>query len=119
MRTKIQSDGKNYLVTIPTEIMERAGFELGQRVEIIADGSTIVLEAVPEKSNDQSCSRLAAQVHTEALELFEGDNVAKDRWMNQPNALIGNRRPSEMLQTKEDIKAVRLLIGRLEHGSLP
>jgi len=119
MHTKVESDGKNLFVVIPAEILEQVGFEPGQRVEITTSERSIVLEAIPEEPNDLHCKSLVAQVHTEALELFEGDAIAKNRWMMSPQASLDGRRPSEMLWAEADIEAVRLLIGRLEHGSIP
>jgi Protein of unknown function (DUF2384). len=119
MRTKIESDGKNLSVIIPAEILDQAGFEPDQCVEITASESTIVLNTIPEEPNDLHCKSLAARVHAEALELFEGDVAAKNRWMTLPQAPLDGRRPSEMLQTEREIEALRLLIGRLEHGSIP
>lgn len=119
MRTKIESDGEDFFVSIPAEILAQAGFKPGQLIEITVSEKTIILGAASEESSDSHLKRLVALVHAEALELFEGDLGAKIRWMTLPQPSLGGRKPSEMLRTEEDIEAVRLLIGRLEHGSIP
>lgn len=119
MRTKIESDGEDFFVPIPAESLAQAGLDLGQILEITVSGGTMSLSAVSEEPSDLHRKSLAALVHAEALELFEGDNGAKNRWMTLPQTSLGRRKPVEMLRTEEDIEAVRLLIGRLEHGSIP
>jgi putative toxin-antitoxin system antitoxin component (TIGR02293 family) len=119
MHTKIASDGKNLFVPIPAEILAQAGFKAGQIVEITVSKNTIILGVASEEPSDPHLKRLVAVVHSEALELFEGDVGAKIRWMTLPQASLSGRTPSEMLWSEEDIEAVRLLIGRLEHGSMP
>ncbi len=119
MRTKIASDGENLFVPIPEKTLAQAGFKLGQLVEITVSEGMISLGVVSEDPGDLHQKSLVALVHSEALELFEGDTGAKNRWMTLPQASLGRRKPSEMLRSEEDIEAVRLLIGRLEHGSMP
>jgi len=119
MHTKIASDGENLFVLIPAEILAQAGFKTGQIVEItVSDENTIILGVASEEPSDP-LKELVAVVNSEALELFEGDAGAKLRWMTRPQPSLGGRKPSEMLRSEEDIEAVRLLIGRLEHGSMP
>ncbi len=119
MLTKIRSDGKNLFVPIPEETLAQAGFTPGQLLEITASENTIILGAVAVDPSDLCLERLVTLVHAETLELFEGDIDAKNRWMILPQASLSGRTPSEMLRSEEDIEAVRLLIGRLEHGSIP
>jgi uncharacterized protein (DUF2384 family) len=118
MHTKIASDGKNLFVPIPAEILAQAGFKTGQIVEITVSENTIILGVAPEEPS-APLKELVAVVNSEALELFEGDAGAKLRWMTRPQPSLGGRKPSEMLRSEEDIEAVRLLVGRLEHGSMP
>ncbi len=119
MHTKIASDGKNLFVPIPARTLAQAGFKPGQLLEITVTEGVISLGAMSEEPSDSHLKRLVAVVHSEALDLFEGDAGAKIRWMTLPQPSLGGRKPSEMLKTEEDIEAVRLLIGRLEHGSIP
>ena len=119
MHTKIASDGQSLFVPIPAETLAQAGFKLGQLVEITVSEGAISLGAVSEEPSDSHSKRLVAVVHSEALELFEGDAGAKNRWMALPQESLGGGKPCEMLRSEEDIEAVRLLIGRLEHGSIP
>lgn len=119
MHTKIASDGENLFVPIPAETLAQAGFKPGQLLEITLSENTIILGLASEEPSDSYLERLVALVDVEALELFEGDLGAKNKWMTLPQASLGGRKPFEMLRTEEDIEAVRLLIGRLEHGSIP
>lgn len=122
MHTQIVSDGKSFFVPIPAETMAQSGFKPGQFLEITASEGTISLvSAMSEElsDGDSHLKRQVALVDSEALDLFEGDVGAKMRWMTLPQASLGGRKPSEMLRSEEDIEAVRLLIGRLEHGSIP
>lgn len=119
MHTKIASDGENLFVPIPAEILSQAGFESDQLLEITVSENTIFLRAAAKEPSDPPWKSLVALVHAEALELFEGDTGAKNRWMALPQASLGGRKPFEMLRSEKDIEAVRVLIGRLEHGSIP
>ncbi|KXS54185.1 MAG: hypothetical protein AWU57_1431 [Marinobacter sp. T13-3] len=119
MQTKITTDGKNLFVPIPAVIVSQAGFEAGQLVELTVSEGAICLNEAPEDLRDSDLERLVALVHSEALELFEGDARAKYRWLSLPQESLGGRKPSEMLGSEEGIDAVRLLICRLEHGSVP
>ena len=108
MHTQILSDGKSFFVPIPAETMAQSGFKPGQLLEITASEGTISLvSAMSEElsDGDSHLKRKVALVDSEALAL--------------PQASLGGRKPSEMLRSEEDIEAVRLLIGRLEHGSIP
>lgn len=119
MRTMIESDGEDFFALIPAEIMDQVGFGPDQHLEITVSESTIFLAAVIEDPSDSHLKRLISLVNTEALELFEGDVLAKNRWMTVPQAPLSGRKPSEMLRSEPDIEALTLLIGRLEHGSIP
>ena len=52
----------------------------------------------------------------EALELFEGDAQAAERWLSSPKAALGGAVPSELAETGVGAREVEALIGRLEHG---
>ena len=51
-----------------------------------------------------------------ALELFEGDSRAAERWLSSPKAGLGGAAPSEFAKTEAGAREVEALIGRLEHG---
>ena len=51
-----------------------------------------------------------------ALELFEGNQLSSERWLNSPLPTLNSRTPLEYANTAEDVKEVLMLIGRLEHG---
>ncbi len=91
MRTKIESDGEDFFVPIPAETLAQAGSKPGQLVEITVSENTIILGAASEEPSDSHLKRLVALVHSEALELFEGDAGAKLRWMTLPQAGVLRR----------------------------
>lgn len=49
-----------------------------------------------------------------AIELFEGDRAAAERWLYREAKGLGRKRPIEVMQA--DPQQVLDLIGRLEHG---
>ncbi|MBD3620362.1 MAG: DUF2384 domain-containing protein [Chromatiales bacterium] len=61
-------------------------------------------------------SSLRADIYQAALQLFDGDQVAAERWLRTPAKALGGRAPLELLEFKDGTKVVRDLIGRLEHG---
>lgn len=56
------------------------------------------------------------RVFGKALELFEGDSQAVERWLSSPKAGLGGAVPSELAETEAGACEVEALIGRLEHG---
>ena len=51
-----------------------------------------------------------------ALELFEGNSRAAERWLSSPKAGLGGAVLSELAKTEAGAGEVEALIGRLEHG---
>ena len=56
------------------------------------------------------------RVFDRALELFEGDSRAAERWLSSPKAALGGAVPSELAKTEAGAREVEALIGRIEHG---
>ena len=56
------------------------------------------------------------RVFGRALELFEGDSQAAERWLSSPRAALGGATPLELAKTEAGAREVEALIGRLEHG---
>ncbi len=63
-------------------------------------------------------STLRSKALAEAVELFEGDREAAERWLSTPVRGLGHQTPHDMLSSEAGIDQVRTLIGRLEHGIL-
>lgn len=57
-----------------------------------------------------------ARVFSNTCKLFEGDEQAAQRWLNQPVKGLGGARPIDMIVTSAQTSAVLDLIGRIEHG---
>ena len=51
-----------------------------------------------------------------ALELFEGDSRAAERWLSSPKRALGGAVPYELAETEAGAREVEALIGRIEHG---
>ena len=56
------------------------------------------------------------RVFGKALELFEGDARAAERWLSSPRRALGGATPLELARTEDGAGEVEALIGRLEHG---
>ena len=56
------------------------------------------------------------RVFGRALELFEGDSRAAERWLSSPKRALGGAVPSELAETEAGAREVEALIGRIEHG---
>jgi hypothetical protein len=115
----VHRDGDDVYVSLPLKVLAAAGINVGEVVEISIIDNTIKLVSLDRSEPNTVLNNLVASVHEEALNFFEGDAVAKARWMSVPVRGLGRRSPNQMLKSKKDIKAVRLLIARLEHGSMP
>jgi putative toxin-antitoxin system antitoxin component (TIGR02293 family) len=57
-----------------------------------------------------------ADVFRQAIQLFEGDAGAAQRWMKEPAKALGGKTPFDHLDTGAGADEVRDLIGRIEHG---
>ncbi|WP_159873449.1 MULTISPECIES: antitoxin Xre/MbcA/ParS toxin-binding domain-containing protein [unclassified Raoultella] len=51
-----------------------------------------------------------------AVELFEGDKEAAQKWMNEPNRALGWKTPAEVVSSETGALEVMRLITRVEHG---
>jgi len=116
---KIHSDGDDVYVSLPLQVLAAAGINVGDVVEVSIIEKTIRLASLDRSEPDTVLDNLVASVHEEALNFFEGNVIATERWMSSPVRGLGRRSPNQMLALENDIEAVRLLIARLEHGSMP
>ena len=51
-----------------------------------------------------------------AVELFEGDKEAAQKWLNEPNRALGWKVPAELMASETGAYEIMKLITRLEHG---
>lgn len=51
-----------------------------------------------------------------AVELFEGDKEAAQRWLNEGNRALGWQKPADILASETGALEVMRLITRIEHG---
>jgi len=119
MLTTIQRSGDDLFVKIPGKMLSDLGWDVDQEVQVFVDDKTIRLGQVTRKIQDPNLKALVLAVHEDVLDLFEGDQTEKERWMASPVRGLGHRIPNNMLRSATDIETLRLLVGRLEHGSMP
>jgi len=117
--TKIRASENEVLVALPPKVLAESGLQDGDKIRVTAEAGTIFLNPVQQEDVDNDLHGLIAQIHMQALDLFEGDQVAKDRWMRSPIRALGWKSPNQMLQSVDDIETLRLVIGRLDRGSFP
>jgi len=67
----------------------------------------------PQESNNVY---RVASAYRAAVELFEGDQGAAQRWLNTPAKALGGESPLTRLETEAGAEQVHDLIGRMEHG---
>jgi antitoxin component of MazEF toxin-antitoxin module len=116
---KVHRNGDDVYVSIPLQMLAAAGISLGDVVEISVIDKTIRFTSLDRSEPNIVLDSLVASVHEEALNFFEGDVVSAERWMSGPVRGLGGRSPNQLLKTETDIESVRILIARLEHGSMP
>ncbi|WP_437614162.1 type II RES/Xre toxin-antitoxin system antitoxin [Erwinia sp. V71] len=56
------------------------------------------------------------RVLARAVELFEGDKQAAQKWLNEPNRALNWKTPSELTSSETGAYEVINLITRIEHG---
>lgn len=117
MRTKVEVLNDCLQITMPKQVMTELGWVHGQELDVSVHGNAVLLNSIAQQP--ASLGRLVTLVHMEALELFEGDQMAKERWMESRIPILGHRTPYEMLHSAADIESLRLVINRLDHGSFP
>lgn len=71
--------------------------------------------SLPVHISDEYSSNLARAVES-VLGLFDSNSQWALKWLEQPLAILGQKKPYEMLQTHEGCSQVIKLINRLEHG---
>ena len=57
-----------------------------------------------------------ARIFTHAIDLFEGDKEAAQKWLSSGNQALKGDSPLEASKTEEGAREVESLIVRLEHG---
>lgn len=78
-------------------------------LEPAAEGEDLVM-----LGTDEPEERIAHAVWRAAIEMFEGDRTAADRWLHHEAMGLGWKRPIDVMQ--EDPQQVLDLIARIEHG---
>lgn len=80
--------------------------------------STTFSRSVKARFSADQSERLVRiiRVIDRAVELFEGDKVAAQKWLNESNRALGWKMPVELMASETGAYEVMKLITRLEHG---
>jgi putative toxin-antitoxin system antitoxin component (TIGR02293 family) len=57
-----------------------------------------------------------SQIYRQAVRLFDGDAAGARRWLQSPNAALGDESPLSLAESEFGAREVENVIGRLEHG---
>jgi len=57
-----------------------------------------------------------AQLHDQAVRLFEGNNEQANQWLHESLALLAGESPFQHASTEAGDREIEQLIGRIEHG---
>lgn len=80
--------------------------------------STTFSRSVKARFNPEQSERLVRiiRVIDRAVDLFEGDKEAAQKWLNEPNRALSWKVPAELMASETGAYEVIKLITRLEHG---
>ena len=80
--------------------------------------STTFNRSLKARFNADQSERLVRiiRVIDRAVELFEGDKSAAQKWLNEPNRALGWKVPADLMASETGAYEVMKLITRLEHG---
>ena len=97
--------------------------ESGLSIESIADVVQIPLRTLARRKKAGRLESLESErllrlglIFEQALDLFDGDRTAAQRWLTSPAKALGGESPLTHTQTEIGAREVEDLIGRLEHG---
>jgi putative toxin-antitoxin system antitoxin component (TIGR02293 family) len=80
--------------------------------------STTFSRSVKARFNPEQSERLVRiiRVIDRAVDLFEGDREAAQKWLNEPNRALSWKVPADLMASETGAYEVIKLITRLEHG---
>jgi len=80
--------------------------------------STTFSRSVKARFNPEQSERLVRiiRVIDRAVDLFEGDKEAAQKWLNEPNRALSWKVPADLMASETGAYEVIKLITRLEHG---
>jgi putative toxin-antitoxin system antitoxin component (TIGR02293 family) len=108
---------------VPVTVFDTLAAEIGTSKTLLGrviglPSSTLVRRRQSKRLSPEESDRLyrVASAYQRALQLFEGDRKAAQRWLNDPAKALGGISPIEYLDTEAGAEAIQDLILRLEHG---
>ncbi|MGH8278809.1 MAG: antitoxin Xre/MbcA/ParS toxin-binding domain-containing protein [Gammaproteobacteria bacterium] len=86
----------------------------------IAPRSLIRLRQAKKRLAPVAGDRLVrvARILSELLALWHDDEERVRRWLREPNTVLGERRPLDLLNTDPGVRRVENVIGTLKYGGL-
>ncbi len=108
---------------VPVTVFAKLATEIGTSQAVLGKiiglpSSTLTRRRQSKRLSPDESDRLyrVASAYRNALQLFEGDRTAAQRWLNEPAKALGGSKPIDYLDTEAGAEAVHDLILRLEHG---
>lgn len=108
---------------VPVTVFGKLAAEIGTSKTILGKviglpSSTLTRRRQSKRLSPDESDRLyrVASAYRSALQLFEGDRKAAQRWLNAPAKALEGSSPIEYLDTEAGAEAVNALILRLERG---
>ena len=113
---KVQAGFPFKSFVILTRSMEVTNKELAELVQI-SDRTLNRRQKEGKLKADESGRLLRlARIFSLAVDLFEGDETATQKWLSSDNRALKGESPLEASRTEEGAREVENLIARLEHG---
>lgn len=63
-----------------------------------------------------SCNQFEGKLRAAAIDLFSGNKLSAEAWLNTPAKALGGRKPVDMTSSLADLESALDLVGRLQHG---
>ena len=110
-------------IGVPVAVFGKLATEIGTSQATLGKviglpSSTLTRRRQSKRLSPDESDRLyrVASAYRSALQLFEGERTAAQRWLNEPAKALGGSSPIDYLDTEAGAEAVHDLILRLEHG---
>ena len=69
-------------------------------------------------NREPNIAELRELTYQEAVDLFEGDTVAADRWLSSSVRALGNHPPISLMGTKQGCQKIRNLLRKGAEGAI-
>lgn len=104
---KINDSGEEFKVKVYDEESPILGKEIIHSHQIVNKGL--------QKANDILQSKQYDELFKHGFSVFE-DSQKFAHWLKKPNGALNGKIPADIIHTKDGIKEVDKILGRIEHG---